>query len=90
MNFAGNRPDLYGQQRKWGAVGWGLFTLISGFLVDVVSGDALIKNYSPCYWIAGILLTLNFFVCWKWDVWKYKMQAMLVIVKQETRADDYL
>lgn len=64
----GDRHDLYGNQRKWGSIGWGLFTLFSGFLVDLVSGDSLIKNYTPCFWVAGILLTLNFYVCWKWDV----------------------
>ncbi|CAL8081521.1 unnamed protein product [Orchesella dallaii] len=64
----GNRSDLYGAQRKWGSIGWGLFTLISGFLVDIVSGDSITKNYAPSFWIAGILLTLNFIVCWKWEV----------------------
>ncbi|ODM87098.1 Major facilitator superfamily domain-containing protein 6 [Orchesella cincta] len=64
----GSRPDLYGAQRKWGSIGWGLFTLISAFLVDVISGDSIIKNYAPSFWIATILLTLNFVVCWRWEV----------------------
>lgn len=33
LSLLGERRDLYGSQRVWGAVGWGVSTLISGWLV---------------------------------------------------------
>ncbi|XP_018017494.2 major facilitator superfamily domain-containing protein 6 [Hyalella azteca] len=47
----------YGQQRVWGAIGWGTFVVLAGALIDTVSGDAVEKDYTPAF-----LLTLALFI----------------------------
>ncbi|XP_031631871.1 major facilitator superfamily domain-containing protein 6-A isoform X2 [Contarinia nasturtii] len=37
FHLLGKRHELYGHQRLWGAIGWGSFALLSGFLVDSFS-----------------------------------------------------
>ncbi|XP_021966839.1 major facilitator superfamily domain-containing protein 6 isoform X2 [Folsomia candida] len=64
----GDQPHLYGVQRQWGAMGWGLFSLMAGALVDYRSQGSLIKDYSPCFYIIVVLLLLNFLVCYYWEV----------------------
>lgn len=62
FDLLGKRHDLYGQQRCWGAVGWGIFTLIAGFLVDTISGTQSNKNYSVIYYLMMAALLPNIFV----------------------------
>lgn len=62
FDLLGKRHNLYGQQRCWGAVGWGIFTLIAGFLVDTVSGHQSYKNYSVIYYLMMAALLPNIFV----------------------------
>jgi len=40
----GSKPQNYGMQRQWGAVGWGIFTLVAGYLIDMTSGGKLLKG----------------------------------------------
>lgn len=49
FDLLGKRHELYGNQRLWGAVGWGLFSIIAGILVDGLSGYKYFKNYSVIY-----------------------------------------
>ena len=52
------RHQDYGYQRVWGSIGWGLFTVIAGFLVDHGSqGDT--KNYSSSFILLVSLLLLD-------------------------------
>lgn len=62
FDLLGKRHELYGQQRCWGAVGWGIFTLMAGFLVDTISGQQLNKNYSVIYYLMVAALLPNLFV----------------------------
>lgn len=62
FDLLGKRHDLYGQQRCWGAVGWGTFTLMAGFLVDAISGRQPDKNYSVIYYLMVAALLPNIFV----------------------------
>lgn len=62
FDLLGKRHELYGQQRCWGAVGWGIFTLMAGYLVDVISGHQLYKNYSVIYYLMVAALLPNIFV----------------------------
>lgn len=43
----------------WGAVGWGLMTIVSGYLIDLASGGQLVKNYTPSFYLVAIILGLN-------------------------------
>lgn len=56
FQLLGNKPHKYGYQRMMGALGWGIFSVISGILVDVFS-DGAKKNYAPVFGIGvGLLL----------------------------------
>lgn len=56
FDLLGKRHELYGRQRLWGAVGFGAFSLLSGMLVDAVSGNQLYKNYSVIYFVMAAAL----------------------------------
>lgn len=51
----------YGAQRVWGSVGWGIFTIISGYLIDSQSSAAY-KNYTPAFLLMGGLLVLDLII----------------------------
>jgi len=55
------KHDLYGGQRVWGSIGWGIFTIITGFLVDSQSSGAA-KDYTSAFLLLGGLLLLNLIV----------------------------
>jgi len=51
----------YGAQRVWGSVGWGIFTVISGYLIDTQSSSGF-KNYTPAFLLMGGLLVLDMII----------------------------
>ncbi|XP_044734493.1 major facilitator superfamily domain-containing protein 6 isoform X2 [Chrysoperla carnea] len=51
-----SKPHLYGYQRLWGSIGWGLLALSAGFLVDYISHGAIKKNYSIVFYIMIIMV----------------------------------
>lgn len=62
FDLLGKRHDLYGRQRLWGAVGWGIFSIIAGILVDENSAFLTIKNYSVIYYLMTAALLPNMLV----------------------------
>ncbi|XP_067134754.1 major facilitator superfamily domain-containing protein 6-like [Centruroides vittatus] len=56
------RNDLYGKQRLWGTVGWGLFSLFTSFLNDFVTGDSPEKNYSASFYMLVALMILDLII----------------------------
>lgn len=60
--LSGDKPNKYGYQRMCGALGWGIFSIISGFLVDLFSKDETLKNYGPVFGIGVALLILSVLV----------------------------
>lgn len=60
LRFIGERNHLYGNQRLWGSVGWGVFSVIAGLLVDKFSGNEVNKNYSVVFYMVLILIGLDF------------------------------
>ena len=38
-NLLDGKHENYGSQRVWGSIGWGLFTILAGYLVDTYSVD---------------------------------------------------
>lgn len=59
FDLLGKRHELYGRQRLWGAIGWGIFSLLSGTLVDLISGSTSMKNYSAIYILMAAALLPN-------------------------------
>lgn len=59
FDLLGKRHELYGNQRLWGAVGWGIFSLLAGTWVDANSGQQAYKNYSVIYYLMLAALLPN-------------------------------
>nr|XP_018907870.1 PREDICTED: major facilitator superfamily domain-containing protein 6 [Bemisia tabaci] len=62
FELLGDRPEDYGLQRVWGAIGWGLISLIAGPLVDLRSGSQHTKDYSPIFYLCAVLLLIDMLV----------------------------
>jgi len=55
----GAHGNKYGEQRVWGAIGWGASTFITGALIDEVSGEGK-KDYSIAFYVmlANVALSI--------------------------------
>lgn len=51
FDLLGDKHRLYGRQRLFGAVGWGIFSIIAGILVDSNSMYQSEKNYSVIFYL---------------------------------------
>jgi MFS family permease len=58
--------ELYGKQRLWGSIGFGLTGLISGYMVDLVSAKSL--KYIPAFVTMTTCSIFDLFVCLKLEV----------------------
>ncbi|XP_025206111.1 major facilitator superfamily domain-containing protein 6-like [Melanaphis sacchari] len=58
LEILGDDKKSYGRQRVWGAIGWGISTLLVGACVDWYSVDEEHKNYLPAY-----LISMTFLIC---------------------------
>ena len=52
----GDHPSHFGYQRLWGTVGWGIFAIISGLLVDEFSRGLAQKDYTVVFYLMLIML----------------------------------
>ena len=57
--FLGNKPQDYGVQRMWGAIGWGLSAILAGYLIDLASIGKMMKDYTPSFYLVFFLLAIN-------------------------------
>uniref|UniRef100_A0A2A4JYG1 Major facilitator superfamily (MFS) profile domain-containing protein n=1 Tax=Heliothis virescens TaxID=7102 RepID=A0A2A4JYG1_HELVI len=48
FNLLGPKVSLYGKQRLWGSFGWGIFSLLTGVLIDLFS-DGAYKDYTIAF-----------------------------------------
>ncbi|CAK1554815.1 unnamed protein product [Leptosia nina] len=55
FNILGTEVSLYGKQRLWGSVGFGMFSLITGSLIDLFSNGAY-KNYTVAFVLMFVFL----------------------------------
>ncbi|GBM03868.1 Major facilitator superfamily domain-containing protein 6-B [Araneus ventricosus] len=55
----GERSDLYGKQRLWATISWGIATLVAGFLNDLATGDSNVANFSPGFYLMLALVTVD-------------------------------
>ncbi|XP_068142157.1 LOW QUALITY PROTEIN: major facilitator superfamily domain-containing protein 6 [Drosophila tropicalis] len=65
FGILGERHHLYGKQRLCGSLGWGLFALLAGVLVDQMSSGDVNKNYTIVFWMALVLMGCDFFASTK-------------------------
>jgi len=52
------KHENFGQQRVWGSIGWGIFTVIAGYLVDNNS-DSTYKDYTPAFLLMAGLTVVD-------------------------------
>lgn len=74
--FLGDNSEMFGKQKCWSSIGWGTFSILIGWLVDVVSLNEPEKNYSPIFYSSLIITTLEFFVMTKIEV-SYQFKIIL-------------
>lgn len=68
FQMLGEDSHLYGNQRLWGAAGWGTLSFLAGYLVDVYSEDEYEKDYTiPFCLFLGFML-IDVLVCTKLKV----------------------
>ncbi|XP_050300560.1 major facilitator superfamily domain-containing protein 6 [Anthonomus grandis grandis] len=60
FEMLGDKPNRYGYQRMFGALGWGILSLLTGVLVDVISRDNATTDYSICFYLSTAFLLLDF------------------------------
>ncbi|GFU91815.1 major facilitator superfamily domain-containing protein 6-B [Trichonephila clavipes] len=53
-NALEGKMELYGRQRMYGTIGWGMFALLAGYLNHVVTGSSLLVSYWPGFYMAII------------------------------------
>lgn len=58
----------YGFQRAFGTAGYGITALISGWIVDFISGDNLHKDFTPAFVIMAVLTIVDLFFCRQLEV----------------------
>lgn len=62
FHLLGKRHELYGHQRLWGAIGWGIFTFLAGLWVDYASEQKTTKNYTVIFYLMAAALLPNIVV----------------------------
>lgn len=62
FDMLGDKPHLYGNQRLWGSVGWGIFSLLAGFLVDQMSYGKVNKDYTVVFCMTVIIIAVDMVV----------------------------
>lgn len=58
----------FGEQRLWGAVGWGVMSIVAGSVIDWYSDGQEHKNRLPGYLLSMTALLLDFTVSLKLKV----------------------
>ncbi|KRT86394.1 hypothetical protein AMK59_1549, partial [Oryctes borbonicus] len=73
-----NRPEKYGMQRCFGALGWGLSTIIAGLLMDSFSTASSTKNYIFVFYMAFVILVLDFILSYRLNYTQKKMSTNIL------------
>ncbi|EFA00564.1 major facilitator superfamily domain-containing protein 6 [Tribolium castaneum] len=62
FQLLGDKPNRYGYQRLFGALGWGIFSVIAGLMVDSLSEGSSKKNFESAFYLSFAFLLLDFAV----------------------------
>lgn len=57
--FLEGRTEDFGKQILWTSIGWGVSSMVVGWLVDMCSVNKTEKNYSPVFYSSIILAICN-------------------------------
>lgn len=77
FDLLGKRHEMFGRQRLWGSVGFGIFSLLAGSLVDLFSGNKVFKNYTVIYYLMAAALLPDTLISGCLEVNKLKSQISL-------------
>ncbi|GIY75123.1 MFS domain-containing protein [Caerostris darwini] len=64
-NTLGEEMELFGRQRMFGTIGWGIFSLVAGSLNHLFSKSSNVVNYAPGFYMSVIFYSLDVFVLLK-------------------------
>lgn len=64
----GKDTHKFGKQRLWGCIGWGMGSIITGWLIDWFSDGNSSKNYTPAVVTSLMFLTVDFLIIFKINV----------------------
>ena len=56
------RRKEYGKQKMWGSIGFGIFGISAGYLVDVLSRGSAEKDYTCIFYILLIAMIFDMIV----------------------------
>lgn len=66
--FSDDKPHRYGQQRLYGALGWGILSGVTGFIIDAASAGQPSKNYLYAFYLGAFFMILDAVVSWNISV----------------------
>ncbi|XP_017136580.1 major facilitator superfamily domain-containing protein 6-like protein A isoform X1 [Drosophila miranda] len=78
FGILGDRHHLYGKQRLCGSLGWGIFALLAGVLVDHMSVDNVNKNYTAVFWMALVIMGFDVLASSKLKVTQTHLSSNIV------------
>ncbi|KAG6800459.1 major facilitator superfamily domain-containing protein 6 [Apis mellifera caucasica] len=63
FNLLGNeRRNEYGKQKMWGSIGFGIFGISAGYLVDIFSAGKFQKDYTCIFYIMLIIMIFDIII----------------------------
>lgn len=62
---------MYGNQRLWGSIGWGVFSIIAGFMVDSFSESDTNKDYTSVFYLMLGMMVLDLIVSFRLKVSRF-------------------
>ncbi|XP_067642983.1 major facilitator superfamily domain-containing protein 6 isoform X2 [Eurosta solidaginis] len=65
FTILGERHHLYGKQRLYGSIGFGVSSIVAGVLVDKMSGDGASKDYTIAFWMTLMIMAFDLFASTK-------------------------
>lgn len=73
-----DKPNKYGIQRSFGSLGWGVFSIIAGLVMDAMSSGEAEKNYTGVFYMSLAILVLDLLVASRLNYDQKKMSASIL------------
>ncbi|XP_064470832.1 major facilitator superfamily domain-containing protein 6-like isoform X2 [Ornithodoros turicata] len=71
--------DRFGLHRLWGTVGWGIFTPVSGYMIDWLNyGSGGAVDYSAGFYLCAALMAIDVACIWICDIKKTRTSQKIV------------
>lgn len=64
MLLIDDKPYNYGKQRLFGALSYGLFSFLAGYVIDLASAGAATKNYIYAFYLGFAMLLIDIVDAW--------------------------